>query len=337
MSPASIAKAATVAPARAARAFWVIRPGRGEILSEARPLATGGQVIVRAAFGAISRGTEMLVYRGMVPDRLAKRMRCPFQQGDFPGPVKYGYSTVGTVVDGPSDLSGRSVFCLHPHQDLFAIPAAAARVLPPRLPPARAVLAANMETALNALWDARVRRGDQVCVIGAGPVGLLTGYLARRLGGGRVDILDTDPTKAAPARALGLGFSTTPMAGRAYPLIFHASGAPDGLCTALEIADFEGRIIELSWYGTRPVSLPLGEDFHDRRLTIQSSQVGSVAPSRRRGWSHARRLDRALALLRDPCLDALISGESRFADLPRTMAALADGTLGALCHRIVYP
>lgn len=336
MSARRTAKHVPIGATHEARAFWITRPGRGEIRREEPPRPTDGRLIIRASHGAISRGTELLVYRGMVPTRLAQRMRCPFQQGDFPGPVKYGYSTVGTVIAGSEDLVGKAVFCLHPHQDVFAIPSSAARILPPRLPPPRAVLAANMETALNSIWDARVRRGDQVCVIGAGVVGLLTGYLARRVRGATVDIVDVDPDKAGPAGALGLTFSTTPAANRSYPVIFHASGAPDGLRAALEIAEFEGRIIEMSWYGTRPVSLPLGEDFHDRRLTIQASQVGSVSPSRRRRWSHARRLDRALELLRDPCLDALITGESRFTDLPQTMAALAGGRLAALCHRIVY-
>lgn len=320
-----------------ARAFWVTAPGHAEIRSEPIGAQTEDSLLVRATHGAIGKGTETLVFRGGVPPGMRARMRCPFQAGDFPGPVKYGYSTVGAVIAGPEDWVGRSVFCLYPHQDFFAIPLSAARPLPDGVPPARAVLAANMETALNALWDARIRRGDQVCVIGGGVVGMLTAYLARRIGRARVDLLDIDPGKAAVARALGATFLEQPPALAAYPVVIHASGAPEGLVTALTIAGFEGRIIELSWYGDQPVTLPLGEDFHDRRLTIQSSQVGNVAASRRRGWSHARRLDKALELLRDPRLDALITGESGFEDLPRTMAMLADGQLSALCHRIVYP
>ena len=321
---------------RDARAFWVVEPGRGEIRPEPLAPIDEGTLLVRASHGAISKGTETLVFRGMVPPKMVERMRCPFQTGDFPGPVKYGYSTVGEVIEGPDDWVGRSVFCLYPHQDLFAIPISAARRLPARLPPARAVLAANMETALNALWDARIRRGDQVCVIGAGVVGLLCAYLAKRLAGADVEILDIDPAKAETARALGPTFLSEPSDDAAYPLIIHASGSPDGLRTALQIAGFEGRVIELSWYGSQRVNLPLGEDCHDRRLTLQSSQVGHVAASRRRNWSHARRLDRALELLCDKRLDALVWGESRFEDLPRTMPALADGRLAALCHRIVY-
>jgi NADPH:quinone reductase-like Zn-dependent oxidoreductase len=321
----------------AARAFWVTAPGHAEIRTEAIAAPSADALLVRSTHGAISKGTETLVYRGGVPPRTADRMRCPFQVGEFPGPVKYGYSTVGTVIDGSEDWIGRSVFCLHPHQDFFTIPVAAARPLPIGVPPARAVLAANMETALNALWDARIRRGDQVCVIGGGVVGMLAAYLARRIGGARVDLIDIDPRKSEAAKDLGATFLGKPSAQAAYPVVIHASGSPGGLVIALEIAGFEGRIIELSWYGRQPVTLPLGEDFHDRRLTLQSSQVGAIAPSRRGGWTHARRLDRALELLRDPCLDVLISGESRFDDLPRTLAALAEGELSALCHRIIYP
>ena len=313
-----------------ARAFWVTAPGHAEIRTEPITAPNQDSLLIRSTHGAISKGTETLVFRGGVPPRMADRMRCPFQVGDFPGPVKYGYSTVGAVIGGPQDWIGRSVFCLTPHQDFFTIPIAAARAVPERVPPARAILAANMETALNAVWDAHIRRGDQVCVIGGGVIGMLTAYLARRIGGAKVDLLDIDPSKGDVAHKLGATFLTKPSAQAAYPVVIHASGSANGLVTALGIAGFEGRILELSWYGDQPVTLPLGEDFHDRRLTLQSSQVGSVATSRRRDWSHARRLDKALELLRDPRLDALISGQSRFEDLPLTMAMLADGGLSAL-------
>lgn len=319
-----------------ARAFWVVEPGLGEIRSETLATPKADELLIRAIHGGISRGTETLVFRGGVPARMAARMRCPLQEGDFPGPVKYGYATVGAVLQGPEEWRDRTVFCLAPHQDFRIIPQSAARPLPMGLPPARAVLAANMETALNAVWDARLRPGDQVCVIGGGVVGLLTAYLARRIARAEVDLLDIDPSRAGVARELGARFITSAEPDAAYPTIIHASGSPDGLRAALRMAAFEGRIIELSWYGDRQVTLPLGEDFHDRRLTLQSSQVGSVSPSRRHGWSHARRLDKALSLLRDPCLDILISGESTFEDLPRTMAGLANGASGALCHRINY-
>ena len=315
------------------RAFWVMRPGRGEIRSQPMPPVTPGDVVVRSRYGGVSRGTETLVFRGEVPASLARRMRCPFQEGEFPGPVKYGYATVGTVISGPG--RGREVFALHPHQDLMVLPEAAARPLPRGVPPARAVLAPAMETALNALWDARPGRGQPVCVVGAGVIGLLVGYLARRLAGARVEVVDVKPARGEAAGRLGLGFAPAPRHG--CPLLFHASGTPDGLRSCLAAAGFEARIVELSWYGTRPVTLPLGEDFHDRRLSILSSQVGTVAPRYRTRWSRERRLDRALELLRDQRLDALIDSEGAFDDLPADMAGLSAGTRTALCHRVVYP
>ena len=325
------------------RAFWTVRPGFGEIRAEPCPARGRRQVAIRARYGGISRGTETLVFRGHVPPGLAERMRCPFQAGAFPGPVKYGYATVGTVLEGPrsgtprpgAPRPGTDVFALHPHQDVMVIPAAAARPIPAGVPAARAVLAPGMETALNALWDAHPLRVEDACVVGAGVIGLLTGYLARRHFGLRVDIIDINPARERVARLLDLGFGTR--ISRRYPLLFHASGSPEGLCSCLEAAEFEARILELSWYGTRRVSLPLGEEFHDRRLTIRSSQVGTVAPRYRRRWSRARRLDAALQYLRDDRLDALIDSESPFDDLPGVMSALADGRRAALCHRIVYP
>ena len=323
-------------PARHARAYWLMRPGLGEIRSEVLRSVAADQLLIRTSYSGISRGTELLVHRGMVPPRIAGQMRCPFQAGVFPGPVKYGYSAVGTVVDGPPEWLERDVFCLYPHQDLFAVPIDAVLPLPRRVPRKRAVLTASMETALNAIWDANMRRGDQVCVIGAGVIGLLTGYLAQRLYAARVTVTDIDHGKAEIAARLGLAFADDPERCAGARLIFHASGSPDGLRMAFETAGFEGKIIELSWYGTQQVTLDLGAEFHARRLMLQASQVSAVSPSRRVRWTHSRRAARALSLLGESRLDSLITGESRFADLPETMTALAEGRLSALCHRIVY-
>ena len=319
-----------------ARAYWLLKPGDGAICDEALRSLRDNELLVQSIFGSISRGTEILVHRGLVPARVADEMRCPFQEGTFPAPVKYGYSTVGSVVGGPSEWKGRTVFCLYPHQDLFIVPLDAARPVPDSVPPERAVLAAYMETALNAVWDSGIGAVDDACIIGGGIVGLLTGYLVQRLVGARASIVDTDPDRNATATRLGMGFTVDAQRRRGAKIVIHASGNPEGLRTALAIAGFEGRIIELSWYGTRPVRLELGAEFHTRRLTLQSSQVSAVSPSRRSSWSHAERLDTALSLLDDPVLDCLFGGESRFEDLPGTMYDLDSGRLAALGHRIVY-
>jgi len=295
-----------------------------------------GEVLVRTIYTGISRGTEALVFRGEVPTSQHQAMRAPFQEGDFPGPVKYGYSSVGTVTEGPSELVGRTVFCLYPHQDVYRVPAAAVTPLPEGIPAGRAVLAANMETALNALWDGRPGAGDRVVVVGAGVVGLLVASLCTRLTGCEVLVHDVDAGRADVAAALGVRFLADPPVGADADLIFHASGHEEGLRTALDAAGLEATIVELSWYGTRMVSLPLGEAFHSRRLTIKSSQVGRIPPHQAPRWTHRRRLAKALELLLDQGLDALISGESDFESLPETMAKLSRDPAGALCHRIRY-
>ncbi|MDH4063745.1 MAG: zinc-binding alcohol dehydrogenase [Acidobacteriota bacterium] len=319
-----------------ARAFWVVKPGLGEIRDQPLPEPSPDDVVVRALFSGISRGTEALVFSGHVPASERARMRAPFQAGDFPAPVKYGYASVGVVEHGPDALRGRTVFVLYPHQTRYVVPAAAAHVLPHEVPPGRAVLAANLETAVNGLWDARPHVGDRITVVGGGVVGCLVAWLAGRVPGCQVELVDVNPTRDAVARVLGVAFARPDAAARNADLVIHASGSPDGLTLALALAADEATIVEMSWYGDRTVTLPLGEAFHARRLSIVSSQVGRVAPAQRARWDTSRRMALALSLLRHPELDALISGESAFDAMPAVMARLADTPDGALCHRIRY-
>jgi threonine dehydrogenase-like Zn-dependent dehydrogenase len=319
-----------------ARAFWIAAPGRGEL--RAAPLAPprDGEVLVRAVCSGISRGTESLVFAGRVPKSQYQAMRCPFQHGDFPVPVKYGYASVGVVEDGAPALRGRRVFCLHPHQDRYVVPADAVLAIPDAVPDARAVLAANMETAVNGLWDAAPRLGDRIAVVGAGVVGALVAALAARVPGTVVELVDIDPARAALATALGCRFALPDNAAGDADLVIHASGSAAGLATALRLAGFEATVLEMSWYGDQSVPAPLGEAFHAKRLVLRSSQVGAVATAQRARWSHRRRLTLALDLLADPVFDRLITGESRFDDLPQTMARLAGAPAGALCHVARY-
>jgi Threonine dehydrogenase and related Zn-dependent dehydrogenases len=326
---------ASVQPA-VARAFWVTDVDTGELRTEMLPCPTREQVMLRTRYTGISRGTETLVFQARVPASQHQAMRCPFQAGDFPFPVKYGYALVGEVEAGPPALLGRQVFCLWPHQDRIVTGADTVATIPEGLPPGRAVLAANMETALNGIWDAGIAAGDRVCVVGAGVVGLLVAYLAARIPAVTVTVIDIDAGKAEITSALGCGFRAAPGDATDFDVVVHASGNPAGLETALALAGFEATILELSWFGDRRVGLPLGEAFHSRRLTIRSSQVGHLPPPRRPRWTHRRRLETALALLADDRLDRLISGESPFADLPKVMRSLADGSLSSLCHRIRY-
>jgi threonine dehydrogenase-like Zn-dependent dehydrogenase len=323
-----------------ARQFWIRAPGHGEIVRADVPSRREHEVLVRTLFTGISRGTESLVFRGEVPASQYATMRAPFQEGDFPGPVKYGYINVGRVEaadPGSNGLVGQTVFCLFPHQDVYCVPADRVTPVPAAVPAARAVLAAGMETAVNAVWDAQPAPGDRIVVIGAGVIGLLVAWLCRQIPGAEVTLIDVNPARGQVATALGLSFRTEPPGTACADLIVHASGNPDGLVTALALADVEARIVEVSWYGARPVCLPMGEAFHSRRLNIVSSQVGRIPAHRAARWTHARRMRLALELLRDPRLDVLITGDSDFDDLPRILATLAQEPGTTLCHRIRYP
>jgi threonine dehydrogenase-like Zn-dependent dehydrogenase len=329
--PASMTKSA-----REARAFWVAEPGRGEIRAEPLRAPAADEALVRTLYSGISRGTEALVFMGRVPEGERARMRAPFQAGEFPAPVKYGYANVGVVEQGPAALEGRCVFCLFPHQTRYVVPATALHALPDAVPPARAVLAANLETAVNVLWDAAPRIGDRVAVVGAGTVGCLVAWLAARIAGAEVELVDVDARKADAARALGVPFRAPAGARREADVVIHTSGSAAGLATALELAGYEAAVTEASWYGDASPAVPLGAAFHSRRLELKSSQVGAVAAAQRSRWSHERRMGFALRLLAHAELDALVTGESPFDELPAVLARLAASPGYTLTHRIVY-
>ncbi|MEU8845055.1 zinc-binding alcohol dehydrogenase [Streptomyces sp. NPDC048564] len=321
---------------RAARAFWLSSPGEGEIREAVLPEPGEDEVLVRSLYSGVSRGTETLVFRGAVPESQHAAMRAPFQEGEFPAPVKYGYLSVGVVEAGPTALVGRTVFCLYPHQTRYVVPASAVTVVPDTVPAARAVLAGTVETAVNALWDAAPLVGDRIAVVGGGMVGCSVAALLARFPGVRLQLVDADPRRAEVAEALGVGFATPEDALGECDLVVHASATEQGLARSLELLRPEGTVVELSWYGDRKVALPLGEAFHSRRLVIRSSQVGTVSPARAASRTYADRLALALDLLADPALDALVTGESAFAELPEVMPKLASGEIPALCHRVRY-
>jgi threonine dehydrogenase-like Zn-dependent dehydrogenase len=320
-----------------AEAIWYSAPGRAELRQETLAPPAADELRIRALFGAVSRGTEALVLAGRVPVSEFERMRAPFMTGNFPFPVKYGYATVGRVEGGAEALRGRGVFTLHPHQNFFNIPASAAIVLPDNLPPQRAVLAANMETALNAVWDAAPGPADRIAVVGAGVVGSLVAYLCGRFPGAEVTLVDINPAREELAKTLGVGFARPESARGDCDLVVHASGNPAGLGAALALAGEEATVLEMSWYGDAPVTAPLGGPFHSRRLRLISSQVGQIASSHRPRWSHGRRLAAALALLTDARLDALLAPPVLFQDLAQRLPRILDAKNGILCQLIAYP
>jgi len=317
-------------------AFWLREPGVGEIRPEHLEQPGPGELLVRTVNSGVSRGTESLVFSGRVPASQYDTMRAPFQVGDFPGPVKYGYLNVGVVESGPENLRGRTVFCLYPHQTSYVVSAEAVTVVPDDVPAERAILAGTVETAINALWDAAPLVGDRITVLGGGMVGCSVALLLGRIPGVQVQLVDVDPSRAAVADAIGVGFALPDEATDGQDLVIHTSATSAGLQRSLDLLSREGTVIDLSWYGDTEVSLSLGGAFHSGRLAIRASQVGMVAPARRGTRSMGDRLILALDLLKDPAFDALISGSSPFQDLPDTMARLADGRLPALCHAVTY-
>jgi len=318
------------------QAFWVTAPGQGEIRDVDVPAPGPGDVLVRTLYSGVSRGTETLVFRGGVPASQHDAMRAPFQDGDFPGPVKYGYLNVGVVEVGPDELRGRTVFCLYPHQTRYVVPATAVTPVPDAVPPERAVLVGTVETAVNAAWDAAPLVGDRIAIVGAGMVGASTAKVLAGIPGARVQLVDIDPGRAALADALGVGFAIPEDADTGCDLVVHASASEAGLTKALDMLAPEGVVVELSWYGDRRVSVPLGEWFHSRRLTIRGSQVGMVSPAQKGRRGYAERLAVAMDLLADPGFDALVTGECRFDELPSVLPRLNKIELSALCVRVRY-
>jgi threonine dehydrogenase-like Zn-dependent dehydrogenase len=319
-----------------AHAFWLRAPGYGEIRPTTLPEPGQEDVLVRTLHSGISRGTETLVFRGGVPPDQYATMRAPFQDGNFPGPVKYGYLNVGVVEEGPPELRGRTVFCLYPHQTAYVVPAGAVALLPEGVPPVRALLAGAVETAVNALWDAGPLLGDRIAVVGAGMVGCCVARLLSLFPAVTVTLVDVDPARADVAATLGVGFASPADAPSERDLVVHASATSSGLQRSLELLAAEGTVVDLSWYGAGEVRLSLGGAFHSRRLSIRASQVSTLSPARSGRRANADRLALALDLLRDPAFDALVTGESRFEELPDVMSRLADGSLPALCHTIAY-
>lgn len=319
-----------------ALAFWVSEPGAGEIRPVPLRPADEGEVAVRTLHSGISRGTETLVFEGRVPPSQYAAMRAPFQEGDFPGPVKYGYLNVGVVEAGPSELRGRTVFCLYPHQTAYVVPVQAVVPVPDDVPPRRAVLAGTVETAVNALWDAAPLVGDRVTVVGAGMVGCCVARLLTQIPGVEITVVDVDPAKAEVVTGLGAAFASPAEAADGRDLVVHTSASSEGLQLSLDLLAADGLVLDLSWYGDAEVTLSLGGAFHSGRLGIRASQVGRVSTARRGSRTATDRLTLALDLLRDPAFDALITGVSAFEELPALMPRLAAGKVPALCHTVSY-
>jgi len=302
------------------------------------------EVLVKALYSGISRGTESLVYSGKVPSSEWSRMRCPNQTGEFSFPINYGYASVGKVISVGSDVTntkaGDKVFVLHPHQDRFIVGDSWINVLPDDLQdPEIAVLSANMETALNANWDADIENRKSIVVVGGGVVGILTAYVAKQLSGKKPVLIDIDERKAELANKFGFDFALARDAASEdfgkFECVFHTSASEKGLQLAIDLAVFEGRVIEMSWYGDKPISINLGGAFHSQRISLISSQVGHVSANKRQSHSHSDRMSLAMDLLRNSALKALLKPIVPFADLPDRLDEVLTSS-ETLCPLVTY-
>lgn len=314
-----------------------VAPGKAEIhlVSAAMGKPEDDCVAMRALWSGISRGTERLVFNGQVPESEYQRMRGPFQRGDFPFPVAYGYAWVG-VPNEEDSVSGEVYFGLLPHQDRLIVPRAALVRLPIGLDPRRAVLAANMETALNVVWDAAVGPGDHVAVVGGGVLGSLIAGIVSDIVATKVTLVDVNEGRREVAGLLGADFALPDEAKGEQDAVIHTSASEAGVATALRLAGTESTVVEASWHGTASPRLPLGGAFHSKRLTLRSSQVGQLSPSRRPRWSHRRRLEAALDLLRNDKYDAVITGEASFSALPERISTILDPKADGLATAVSY-
>jgi len=322
---------------RIARSIWYVRAGVAEIRTTSLSVPSEGFALVRSLFTGISRGTERLVLSGEVPEAERVRMRAPLQEGAFPFPVKYGYCAVGVAEAGPAELIGRTVFCLHPHQDWFLAPLQMLVPVPEDVPARRATLAANMETALNAVWDSGAGPGDRIVVVGAGVVGLMVTALVARIPGTDVTVIDIAEDRRGLVESFGARFATAPASDSSgADVVFHTSVSGAGLNAAIASAGLEGTVVEMSWYGDREVPIRLGGAFHSQRLKLVSSQVGQVSPGHRPRWTYRRRMEAALRLLADDRLEALVAEEIAFADAPTELPRILGPGASGLAPVIKY-
>lgn len=319
-----------------AKALWFRTRGHAEILEERLPRLRPGWCRLHTLFSAISPGTERLVYSGEVPEDLHREMRCPYMGGKFPFPVKYGYSLVGKITEGPEDSIGSVVHVLHPHQDQCIVRTEHTFPIPPQVPPSRATLASNLETAVNAIWDSEVTIGEHALIIGFGAVGSLVARLLSFMSGIKLEIVDANPSKIALAEKMGFKACDPGSVSGNFDLAFHASRSSDGLQLAVDRVGFEGRIIELSWYGTNKISLSLGGTFHSQRKAILSSQVATPSRRQRSRWDHARRRSLVFELLERSEFDSHITHSVPFGGLPDIYNKLKAHPTEGLSYLVKY-
>ncbi len=307
-----------------ARALWHNSPFDSTLRREVLADSKDGELLLRSMFSLVSQGTERLVACGAVPESLYGSMRVPYMGGNFSFPVKYGYALVGEVLNQGHPWQGRAVFVMHPHQDYCVVAQRDCFCLPANVSPRSAVLAANLETAVTALWDARPLLGERVLVVGFGLLGALTALLLKRFPGLDLWISEPNSYRKDLAKKMGFHLWEGQHVGE-FDLCVHSSATEDGLQMALDVLGREGRVLELSWYGNKRSALSLGEAFHHKRLRIISSQVAHLPSDMQARWGYARRKELVFKLLHSSDWRLLPDAELGLEDLPSFFKALRKG------------
>lgn len=336
-SAAGRATEISVASPRVVLGYWVTSQGQGCLRDVALPAVGAKDCELTAIFTGVSKGTERLVGMGRVPAECAEPMACRGMQGNMQLPVLYGYSFVGRLTAG--EHAGRIAFTMHPHQERAVVAREHLVLLPSGMPPSRATLFPNLETAWNAMWDAELVAGERVAVVGGGAVGLLLTFVLQSVLGMRVVLVESDPLRRSRAARLPWAVEVIDPADLprgTFDAVFHATGRGEGLQLAIDALGFEGRVLDLSWYGTTKVSVRLGGRFHYQRQRIIASQVATVARVHRAG-GYAARTAAVLELLGDSRLDSLFDAPIPFATLPEFFARLYHGDVESPCPLVSYP
>ena len=319
-----------------ARALWFTAPRTAALREETVSSPGPGEVRVETIASAVSAGTEMLVYRGEVPEDLP--LDLPTLEGSYAFPIKFGYAAVGYILDTGPDVehlsSGDPVFVHHPHQEILIIPASMPVGLPGDLDPPLGVFAANLETALNVVHDTPVRLGETALVFGQGVVGLLVARLLKLAGAGPVIVVDPIERRRKLALVAGADDAFEPeglnervmeiTGGRGADVAVETSGSGAALQSAIDTVATEGTVVVASWYGTKPITLALGGRFHRGRVRLRSSQVGRLNPELSPRWGKVRRMETVLGLLDRLDLGDLISHRIPFERAPEAYRLLDE-------------
>jgi 2-desacetyl-2-hydroxyethyl bacteriochlorophyllide A dehydrogenase len=319
-----------------AKSLWFEEAGKAVFREDELPDLRKGWCCIDTSYSAISPGTERLVFLGDVPNDLFSQMKTAYMGGDFAFPLKYGYSLVGRIIDGSFERIGQTVHILHPHQNRCVVREEDAFPVPDDIPSKRATLASNMETAVNAVWDSGLTIGERALVVGFGIVGSLVARLLSFFPGVEVTITDNNPLKLSLAEKMEFDVQSPDNKSNAFDVAFHASGDPNGLQSAIDSVGFEGRVVELSWYGKKEVSLNLGGSFHSMRKKILSSQVSSIPPQFRSKWDFNKRKSLVFEFLARDVFDTHITHSYPFDDLVRVFDDLKTPPTEGLSYLVVY-